>query len=93
LAPENRKFPFRRRLSGPLAAKAEARENLLNALKGHLVTDYGATMANMVLSNRLIADIIEQGADAALRPWQQQLLRDSAEKHGEDYAQIAEPFA
>ena len=49
-------------------------------------------MANMVLSNRLIAEIIEQGAVGALRPWQQQLLRGSAEKHGEDYGQIAEPF-
>jgi ribonuclease D len=50
-------------------------------------------MANMVLSNRLIADIVELGATAALRPWQQQLLKDSAEKHGEDYHSLAEPFA
>jgi len=93
LAPEQRKFPFRRRLTGPLAAKADARESLLNALKAHLAADQGSTMANMVLSNRLISDIIEQGANAALRPWQQQLLRDSAAKHGVDYGQIAEPFA
>ena len=46
----------------------------------------------MVLSNRLISEIIEQGADSALRPWQRQLLHESAEKHGEDYGQIAEPF-
>ncbi len=92
LTPESRKFPFRRRLNGPAATRAEARETMLNALKNHLSADHGATMANMVLSNRLIAEIIEQGAVTALRPWQQQLLRESAEKHGEDYGQIAEPF-
>ena len=92
LTPEQRRFPFRRRLNGPAATRAEARETLLNALKTHLAADRGSTLANMVLSNRLIAEIIEQGAAAALRPWQQELLRESAEKHGEDYAQIAEPF-
>ncbi|MBF9220031.1 ribonuclease D [Hymenobacter ruricola] len=93
LPADQRKFPFRRRLSGPAATRAEARETLLNALKGHLAADHGSTMANMVLSNRLIADIIELGADAALRPWQQQLLRESAERHGESYEQLAAPFA
>lgn len=92
LSPEQRKFPFRRRLNGPSATRAEARETLLNALKAHLTADHGPTLANMVLSNRLIADIIELGADTALRPWQQQLLRESAERHGEDYEQIAEAF-
>lgn len=92
LPADQRKFPFRRRLSGPAATRAEARETLLNALKGHLAADHGSTMANMVLSNRLIADIIELGADTALRPWQQQLLRESAERHGESYEQIAAPF-
>ena len=92
LAPEQRKFPFRRRLNGPAATRADAREALLNALKTHLTTDHGPTMANMVLSNRLIAEIIEQGAVSALRPWQQQLLRESAERHDEDYGQISEAF-
>ncbi|MFC6224197.1 ribonuclease D [Hymenobacter artigasi] len=92
LPPEQRKFPFRRRLNGPAAARADAREALLMALKSHLTTDHGSTMANMVLSNRLIADIIELGTEAALRPWQQQLLKGSAEKHGEDYASIEQPF-
>ena len=92
LAPEQRKFPFRRRLNGPAATRAEARENLLNSLKTHLATDHGSTLANMVLSNRLIAEIIEQGASSALRPWQQQLLRESAERHNEDYGKIEEPF-
>ncbi|SFQ73373.1 ribonuclease D [Hymenobacter arizonensis] len=92
LAPEQRKFPFRRRLNGAAASRAEARETLLNALKLHLAADHGATMANMVLSNRLIAEIIEQGAVAALRPWQQELLRESAARHGEDFSLIAEPF-
>ena len=93
LPPDQRKFPFRRRLSGPAAARADAREALLMTLKGHLATDHGNTMSNMVLSNRLIADIIELGTESALRPWQQQLLKDSAEKHGEDYASIEQPFA
>jgi ribonuclease D len=93
LAPDQRKFPFRRRLSGPAANRADAREALLNTIKAHLAADHGATMANMVLSNRLIADIIELGATAALRPWQQQLLKESAEKHGEDYNSLTEPFA
>jgi ribonuclease D len=92
LPAEQRRFPFRRRLSGLAATRAEARETLLNNLKTHLIADHGGTMANMVLSNRLIADIIEQGANAALRPWQQQLLRDTAERHGESYESIAEPF-
>jgi len=92
LPADQRKFPFRRRLSGHAATRAEARETMLNAMKGHLATDHGSTMANMVLSNRLIADIIELGADAALRPWQQQLLRESAERHGESYEQVAAPF-
>ena len=93
LPAEQRKFPFRRRLNGPAAARADAREALLMALKNHLATDHGSTMANMVLSNRLIADIIELGTENALRPWQQQLLKDSAAKHGEDYASLEQPFA
>ena len=92
LPPEQRKFPFRRRLDGPTAARAEARETLLNTLKTHLTSDHSATLANMVLSNRLIGEIIEQGADQALRPWQQQLLKESAERHGQDYEQLAAPF-
>jgi len=92
LPPEQRKFPFRRRLNGPAAARAEARETLLNTLKAHLTADHSATLANMVLSNRLIGEIIEQGADQALRPWQQQLLKDSAAQHGADYEQLAAPF-
>ena len=92
LPAEQRKFPFRRRLNGPAAARADAREALLNTMKAHLTTDHGGTLANMVLSNRLISEIIEQGAETALRPWQQQLLKDSAKKHGEDYASIEGPF-
>ena len=92
LPPEQRKFPFRRRLNGAAAARAEAREAQLMALKAHVVADHGSTMANMVLSNRLIADIIELGAPAALRPWQLGILQASAEKHGEDFNQLTEAF-
>lgn len=93
LPADQRRFPFRRRLGGIAAARAEAREALLLALKAHLATDQGPVMANMVLSNRLIADIVEQGADTALRPWQQQLLRDVATRHGLAYDDVNEPFA
>ena len=92
LPPEQRKFPFRRRLHGVAAVRADAREAQLMALKAHVATDHGNTMANMVLSNRLIADIIELGATAALRPWQQGILQASAEKHGVDFNQLAEAF-
>ena len=98
LAPEapvpadQRRFPIRRRLSGPQAAKADAREALLNQLKTHLTQDEGPLLANLVLSNRLIGDIIEQGADTTLRPWQQQLLRDAADRHGLSYDAVAAPF-
>ena len=92
LPPEQRKFPFRRRLNGPAAARADAREAQLMTLKGHIMADHGSTMANMVLSNRLIADIIELGATAALRPWQMGILQASAEKHGEDFSQLAKAF-
>jgi len=99
LAPEGpppsdqRRFPLRRRLGGTAAARAEAREALLLALKAHLAADQGPVMANMVLSNRLIADVVEQGADVALRPWQQQLLREVATQHGLAYDEVATPFA
>ncbi|AWM33223.1 ribonuclease D [Hymenobacter nivis] len=93
LPADQRKFPFRRRLNGATANRAEARETLLLTLKAHLAADQGPVMANMVLSNRLIAEVVEQGAAGALRPWQQQLLKATAEKHGEDYELITAPFA
>ena len=92
LPPEQRRFPFRRRLSGAKAAEADAREALLTALKTHLADDHSPIMANLVLSNRLMADIIEQGADQSLRPWQHQLLQSTAEQHGLDFGRIAKPF-
>jgi len=92
LPADQRRFPFRRRLNGAAANRAEARETLLLALKAHLATDQGPVMANMILSNRLIADIVEQGAEEALRPWQQQLLKAAADKHRLAYEKIATPF-
>ena len=92
LPAEQRRFPFRRRLSGAKAAEADAREALLMTLKTHLADDHSPIMANLVLSNRLISDIIEQGADTTLRPWQHQLLSDTAQKHNVDFAQVAKPF-
>ena len=81
-ADQRRPQPFRRRFGGPVAAKAEAREALLMSLKNHLATDYSPVLANTVLSNRLIGDVVEQGSLAALRPWQRQLLGETASQHG-----------
>ncbi|QJX45777.1 ribonuclease D [Hymenobacter taeanensis] len=92
LSGEQRRFPFRRRLTGDKAAQADAREQLLTQLKNHITTDANGFVANLVLSNRLIADIVEQGAEQSLRPWQKTILRETAERHGLDYNQIAKPF-
>ncbi|RSK24305.1 ribonuclease D [Hymenobacter metallilatus] len=89
---EQRRFPFRRRLTGAKAAQADAREALLMALKTHLAEDHSPIMANLVLSNRLIADIVELGADQSLRPWQRALLLETAHKHNLDFQLIAQPF-
>lgn len=92
LPPEARRFPFRRRLSGEKAAQTDAREQFLLQLKTAVSQDVNSYVANLVLSNRLIADIIELGADAALRPWQQQILREVTQQRGLDYDSIAQPF-
>ncbi len=92
LPADQRRFPFRRRLSGAKAAEADARETLLITLKAHLAADYNPVMANLVLSNRVMGDIIELGADQTLRPWQHQILTDTAQKHQVDFAQVAKPF-
>ncbi|GAA3949367.1 ribonuclease D [Hymenobacter algoricola] len=89
---EQRRFPFRRRLSGDKAARADAREQLLIQLKNHITTDVNGYVANLVLSNRLVADIVELGADAVLRPWQKTILQEAAQRHAIDYAQLADPF-
>jgi ribonuclease D len=46
-----------------------------------------------VLSNRLIGDVVEQGSLAALRPWQRQLLGETASQHGLPVADLEEPLA
>ncbi|RSK47703.1 ribonuclease D [Hymenobacter rigui] len=92
LPAEQRRFPFRRRLTGAKAAQADAREALLMALKTHLAEDHSPIMANLVLSNRLISDIVEQGADQSLRPWQHALLLETAQRHNLDFALVAQPF-
>jgi ribonuclease D len=92
LSNESRRFPFRRRLNGDKAAQADAREQFLINLKTAVSQDLNSYVANLVLSNRLIADIIELGADAALRPWQQQILREVTQNRSLDYGFIAQPF-
>jgi len=91
-ADQRRPQPFRRRFNGPIAARAEARETLLQALKNHLAADYSPVLANTVLSNRLIGDVVEQGSLAALRPWQRQLLQETAGQHGLPVADLEEPL-
>jgi len=89
---EARRFPFRRRLTGEKAARADAREQQLIQLKAHITTDINGYVANLVLSNRLVADIVELGADQVLRPWQKTILQETAQRHGIDYAQLADSF-
>ncbi|WP_054411569.1 ribonuclease D [Hymenobacter sp. DG25A] len=89
---EGRRFPFRRRLSGEKAARADAREQLLLQLKTHITEDVNSYVANLVLSNRLVADIIELGAEHVLRPWQKTILRETAQRHNLDYDLVALPF-
>ncbi|MEJ7659215.1 MAG: hypothetical protein WKG07_06100 [Hymenobacter sp.] len=80
--------PLRR----PHAARAEAREALLMSIKNHLSADYSPVLANTVLSNRLIGDVVEQGSLAALRPWQRQLLGETASQHGLSIQELEEPL-
>ncbi|GAA3999426.1 hypothetical protein GCM10022408_07980 [Hymenobacter fastidiosus] len=89
---EQRRFPFRRRLSGEKATRADAREQLLIQLKAHLTTDMNGYVANLVLSNRLVADIVELGADQVLRPWQKTILQETARRHDLDYHELADSF-
>ncbi|WP_367949164.1 HRDC domain-containing protein [Hymenobacter sp. BRD128] len=91
-ADQRRPQPFRRRFGGPVAALAEARETLLTTLKNHLAADYSPVLANTVLSNRLIGDVVEQGSLAALRPWQRQLLGETAGQHGLTIAELEAPL-
>ena len=91
-ADQRRPQPFRRRFGGPIAARAEARETLLNTLKSHLAAEFSPVLANTVLSNRLIGDVVEQGSLAALRPWQRQLLGEIAGKHGLTMTELEAPL-
>ena len=93
LPPDQRRpTPFKRRFGGPIAAKAEARELLLTTLKNHLAADYSPTLANTVLSNRLIGDVVEQGSLVALRPWQRQLLTETASQHSLTIGELETPL-
>jgi ribonuclease D len=91
-ADQRRPVPFKRRFNGPAAARAEARETLLQSLKNYLATDFSPVLANTVLSNRLIGDVVEQGSLVALRPWQRQLLGETASQHGLSIEELAEPL-
>jgi len=91
-ADQRRPQPFRRRFGGPVAARAEAREALLMSLKNHLATEFSPVLANTVLSNRLIGDVVEQGSLTALRPWQRQLLGKTAGQHGLAITELEEPL-
>ncbi|QHJ09291.1 ribonuclease D [Hymenobacter busanensis] len=89
---QERRFPSRRRLTGAAAARADQREQQLMALKTQLADNFNGYVANLVLSNRLIGEIVEQGAAEALRPWQQELLREASRRQGVDFEELARPL-
>ena len=91
-ADQRRPGTFRRRIGGPAAARADAREALLTTIKTYLATDESSVLANTVLSNRLITEVVEQGTAAALRPWQRQLLEEVAVRHGLTLINLAGPL-
>ncbi|WP_400193849.1 ribonuclease D [Hymenobacter sp. B81] len=87
-----RRFPSRRRLTGAAAARADQREQQLMTLKSQLAEDFNTYVANLVLSNRIIADIVEQGARNVLRPWQQKLLHEACQRQGIEYNSLSQPL-
>lgn len=80
---------FKWRMSAEKARQVEEREEQLIRLKSALAARYGQNLANLILSNRTMADVVELGADAILRPWQQQAVREAEETAGVPYAAIA----
>lgn len=73
-APRPRGFKWR--MSAEKARAVEQREEQLVALKNAVAGKYGQNLANLVLSNKTMAEIVEFGADAVLRPWQQDVIRE-----------------
>ncbi len=81
---------FKWRMSADKTRLVDEREAQLLALKSAVAGQYGQNMANLVLSNKTMAEIVEMGADAVLRPWQQDVLREvEAAANGVRYADVA----
>ncbi|MBC7448723.1 MAG: HRDC domain-containing protein [Hymenobacteraceae bacterium] len=81
---------FKWRMSADKTRQVEAREEQLTALKNAVAAQYGQNLANLVLSNKTMAEVVELGADAVLRPWQQDVLREvEPQASGVRYADVA----
>ncbi len=80
---------FKWRMSAEKTRLVDEREAQLLALKSALAAQYGQNLANLVLSNRAMAEMVELGADAVLRPWQQELVREAEARAGIPYAAVA----
>ncbi len=87
-APRARGFKWR--MSAEKSRLVEEREEQLVALKSAVAARYGQNLANLVLSNKTMAEVVELGADAVLRPWQQEVVREAeATANGARYADVA----
>jgi ribonuclease D len=81
---------FKWRMSAEKTRLVEEREAQLMTLKSAIAARYGQNMANLVLSNKTMTEIVEFGADAVLRPWQQAILQEvEPEANGIRYADVA----
>ncbi len=81
---------FKWRMSADKTRLVEQREDQLVALKNAVAALYGQNLANLVLSNKTMAEVVELGADAVLRPWQQDVIREvEPQAGGVRYADVA----
>lgn len=88
--PSRRPRGFKWRMSAEKARLVEEREEQLVKLKGAVAGRYGQNLANLVLSNKTMAEVVEFGGDAILRPWQQEVLREVEADAGIPYAAVAQ---
>lgn len=87
-APRARGFKWR--MSAEKSRRVDEREEQLMALKSAVAAQYGQNLANLVLSNKTMAEVVEFGADAVLRPWQQQVVREvEPQANGVRYEDVA----
>ena len=81
---------FKWRMSAEKSRRVEEREEQLVALKNAVAARHGQNLANLVLSNKTMAEVVEFGADAILRPWQQDVVREvESQANGVRYPDVA----